>query len=45
MSLIPQFPILGFTDSLLSLQSLRIYLRKIVNLVQKRTLPFVTTAS
>ena len=39
-----QFSILDFTDSLLSLQSLRIYFRKIVALVQKRTLPFVTTA-
>ena len=37
-------PISEFTDSLLSLQSWRIYFRKIVALVQKRTLPFATTA-
>ena len=36
-----QFPILAFTDSLLSLHSLRIYFRKIVALVQKQTLPFL----
>ena len=36
-----QFPILAFTDSLLSLYSLRIYFRKIVALVQKWTLPFL----
>ena len=41
---VPQFPILAFTDSLLSLKSLKIYFRKIVALVQKPTLPFVTTA-
>ena len=41
---VPQFPILTFIDSLLNLQSLRIYFREIVNLVQMRTLPFVTTA-
>ena len=35
-----QFPIFAFTDSLLSLYSLRIYFRKIVDLVQKRTLPY-----
>ena len=39
-----QFPILALTDSLLSLYSLRSYFRKIVALVQKRTLPFFTTA-
>ena len=39
-----QFPILVFTDSLLSLCSLRIYFRKIVALIQKQTLPFFTTA-
>ena len=39
-----EFPILAFTDSLLSLYSLSIYFRKIVALVQKRTLPFFTTA-
>ena len=39
-----QFPILTFTDSQLSLYSLRIYFKKIVALVQKRTLPFFTTA-
>ena len=36
-----QFSILAFTDSLLSLYSLRIYFRKIVALVQKWTLPFL----
>ena len=36
-----QFPILALTDSLLSLYSLRSYFRKIVALVQKRTLPFL----
>ena len=39
-----QFPILDFTDNLLSLLSLIIHFRKIVALVQKRTLPFLTTA-
>ena len=39
-----QFPILAFTDSLLSLYFLSIYFRKIVALVKKRTLPFFTTA-
>ena len=31
---VPQFPVLAFIDSLLNLQSLRIYFREIVNLVQ-----------
>ena len=39
-----QFSILALTDSLLSLYSLRSYFRKIVALVQKRTLPFFTSA-
>ena len=38
-----QFLILALTDSLLSLYSLRSCFRKIVSLVQKRTLPFFTT--
>ena len=37
-----QFPILPFTDSLLSLYCWRIYFRKIVALVQKWTLPIFT---
>ena len=36
-----QFTILAFTDSLLSLYSLRISFRKLIALVQKRTLPFL----
>ena len=36
--------ILAWTDSLLSLYSLRSYFRKIVALVQKWTVPFFTTA-
>ena len=40
---VPKFNILVFSDSLLSLQLLRISFRKIVALVEKRTLPFVTT--
>ena len=40
-----QFPILVFIGSLLGLLSLRIYFRKTVALVQKRTLHFVTTAN
>ena len=43
-SFVLQFPILAFRDSLLSLQSLRIYFTKIVDLFKKQTLPFVTTA-
>ena len=43
--LFPQFPILVFIGSLLGLLSLRIYFRKTVALVQKRTLHFVTTAN
>ena len=39
-----QFPILAFTDTVLSLYSLSIYFRTIVALVQKRTLPFFTTS-
>ena len=39
---VPQFPILAFTDSLLGLQSLRIYSREIINCFSW-TLPFVTT--
>ena len=39
-----QFPILAFTDGLLSLYSGSIYFRKIVALVKKQTLPFLTTA-
>ena len=39
-----QFHILAFTDSVLSLYSLRICLRKIVALNQKRTLSFFITA-
>ena len=41
---IPKISILAFTDSQFSLCPLVIYFRKIVALVQKRTLPFVTTA-
>ena len=42
---VPEFSILAFTDSLLNLQFLRIYFNKIVALVQKRTLSFVTTVT
>ena len=40
------FPILilAYTDSLPTLKSFRIFLRKIVALIQKQTLPFVTNA-
>ena len=41
---VPQFPILAFTDSLLSLQSLRICFKKIIALVKKLTFSFVSTA-
>ena len=41
---VPQFPILTFTDSLLSSYSLIIYFRKIVGLLQMRTFSFFTTA-
>ena len=41
----PQFPILLFIGSLPGLLSLRFYFRKIVTLVKKRTLHFVTTAN
>ena len=37
---VPQFPILAFTDSLLSLYFLRICFKKIVALVQKGTVPY-----
>ena len=41
---VPHFFILDFTHSLLSLNVLRIYFRKIAALVQKTIFPFVTTA-
>ena len=40
-----QLPIFALTDSQLSLYSLRSYFRKIVALVQKRTLPLFFTSS
>ena len=41
---VPRFHISVFTDSLVGFEPLRIYFKKIVTLVQKQTLPFVTTA-
>ena len=38
----PKISILVFADSLLSLKSLRIYFKKVVTLVQKRTFLFLT---
>ena len=41
---VPKFSILAITDTQLSLYSLTIYFTEMIVLVQKRTLPFVTTA-